>query len=136
MRGHYHLRLATRPCISQRLQWPAPRLVNGPRDKARLGSIPDVSREYNSLVPRPSSLMSCHVTCDTRPSASLRVPNEAGRSGDEANVGVRAYMYVYGHVWNYGFKTNLRTEYVQHFNVSSAYVCLCLWICAALNPEL
>ncbi len=41
--GHYHLRLAARPCISQRLQWPAPRLVNGPRDKARLGSIPDVS---------------------------------------------------------------------------------------------
>ncbi len=42
--GHLHLRLAACPCISQRLQWLAPRLVNGPRDKARLGSIPDVSR--------------------------------------------------------------------------------------------
>ncbi len=31
-----------------------------------------------------SILMSCHVTCDIRPSASLRVPNEAERSGDEA----------------------------------------------------
>ncbi len=40
-----------------------------------------------------SILTSCHVTCDTRASASLRVPNEAGRSGDEArklNVVARA----------------------------------------------
>ncbi len=44
MRGHYYLRLATRPCISQLLQRPAPQLVNGLRDKARLGSILDVSR--------------------------------------------------------------------------------------------
>ncbi len=28
--------------------------------------------------------MSCHVTCDIRPSASLCVLNEAGRPGDEA----------------------------------------------------
>ncbi len=28
-----------------------------------------------------SILMSCHVTCGTRPSASLCVLNEAGRSG-------------------------------------------------------
>ncbi len=41
-------------------------------------------QKYSSLVPRPSSLTSCHVTCDTRSSASLRVLNEAGRSGDEA----------------------------------------------------
>ncbi len=38
------------------------------------------------LVPRTSSLTSCHVTCDTRPSASLFVPNEAGRSGNEAII--------------------------------------------------
>ncbi len=58
------------------------------QSKVRLGSIPDVFRalevEYNSLVPRPSSLTSCHVTCDTRSSVSLRVLNEAGRSGNEA----------------------------------------------------
>ncbi len=51
---------------------------------------------YSSLVPRPSSLTSCHVTCDTRPSSltSCHVtcgtrpfawpPNDAGRPGDEA----------------------------------------------------
>ncbi len=33
-----------------------------------------------------SILTTCHVTCDTRPSASLHVPNEAGRSGDEASL--------------------------------------------------
>ncbi len=37
-----------------------------------------------------SIVTSCHVTCDTRPSASLHVPNEAGRSGNEARVSVCA----------------------------------------------
>ncbi len=38
----------------------------------------------NCLSTCLSILMSCHVTCDTRPSASLCVPNEAGRTGNEA----------------------------------------------------
>ncbi len=41
----------------------------------------------NYLSTYLSILTSCHVTCDTRPSASLHVPNEAGRSGDEAILG-------------------------------------------------
>ncbi len=52
--------------------------------------------EYNSLVPRPSSLTSCHVTCDTRPSASLRVPNEAGRAGGEATEEVGGLIIHHG----------------------------------------
>ncbi len=53
--------------------------------KTRLASSPVVSqalevRIYSSLVPRPSSFTSCQ----TRPSASLSVPNEAGRPGDDA----------------------------------------------------
>ncbi len=62
------------------------------RDKARLASSPIVSRalevrsKYSSLIPRPSSVTSSHVTCDTRPSASLRMLNEAGRSGSEARL--------------------------------------------------
>ncbi len=45
-----------------------------------------VPTHANYLSTCLSILTSCHVTCDTRPSASLRVPNEAGRSGDEARL--------------------------------------------------
>ncbi len=59
LRGQYHFGLITQPCISQRLQQLAPRLVNGPRDKARLVSSPFVSRalEVTNIVASSSGLL-------------------------------------------------------------------------------
>ncbi len=69
LREHYHFGLTTHPSISQRL-----RLVNGPRDKARLASSPVVSRALevtNTVASSPGLLAKDVMSCDLRYQAGL-----------------------------------------------------------------